>query len=205
MSEQLLAMLEHHGVLIVFATVLVGQLGVPIPAIMVLIGAGALAADGEFYAPGCFAAGLAACLIADSLWFVIGRHYGVRVLKTLYRVSLTSDVRASRIQRRFERWGAGSLVLAKFIPGLATIAPPLAGALRTSWPRFLLLSGIGSVLWVAAGLATGIAFTEQIPFVLMHLESIGTFAAVAMTALAGAYIVYRYWSRPQNDGAARDR
>ena len=78
-----------------------------------------------------------ACLLPDCAWFLVGQTYGIRVLKTLCRISLEPDSCVSQTQSRFERWGINSLVIAKFVPGLAIIAPPLAGAMRIGWPRFI--------------------------------------------------------------------
>jgi membrane protein DedA with SNARE-associated domain len=192
MHSELLEITGPYALLIVFAVVLIGQIGVPIPAIVVLIGAGALAADGALSAVGSFAIAMLACLIADGCLFIVGRHYGNRALKALHRLSLSSD---SHVGFPFERWGPRSLVIAKFVPGLTTLAPPLAGALGVSWLRFVLLSGAGSAIWVAAGLGAGIVFAEQIPYVLEHIERIGRLAAVAVISLAAVYLMYRCFTR----------
>ncbi len=181
-----------YALLIVFGVVLIGQIGVPIPAIVVLIGAGALAADDGMSAVGLFAIAMLACLIADGCLFIIGRHYGSRALKALYRLTLSSD---SYVGYRFERWGAGSLVIAKFVPGLSTLAPPLAGALGVSWLRFGLLSGIGSAIWVVAGLGAGIIFAEQMPYLFEHMRRVGQLAAVAVISLGAVYLMYRFFTR----------
>ena len=158
MHSPLLDITGPYGLLIVFGVVLVGQIGVPIPAIVVLVGAGTLAASAEMSVVGSFAIAMLACVIADGCLFMLGRHLGMRALKMLDPLSLSSDS-----SRHFERWRPRSLIIAKFVPGLSTIAPPLAGALDVSWLRFVLLSAIGSALWVAAGLGAGIIFAEQVP------------------------------------------
>jgi membrane protein DedA with SNARE-associated domain len=131
-------------------------------------------------------------LIADACLFIVGRHYGSRALQALYRLSLSSD---SHVGSQFERWGPRSLVIAKFVPGLSTLAPPLAGALGVSWLRFVLLSGAGSAIWVAAGLGAGIVFAEQSPYVLAHIKRIGQLAAVAVISLGAVYLMYRCFTR----------
>jgi membrane protein DedA with SNARE-associated domain len=192
MHAQLLEITGPYALLIVFAVVLIGQIGMPIPAIVVLVGAGALAAEGTISAVGSFAVAMLACLIADGCLFIVGRHYGNRALKALYRLSLPSD---SYLGYQFERWGPRSLVIAKFVPGLSTLAPPLAGALGVSWLRFALLSGAGSALWVSAGLGAGIIFAEQIPYLLEPIGRIGRLAAVAVISLGAGYLVYRSFTR----------
>jgi membrane protein DedA with SNARE-associated domain len=192
MHSQFIEMAGPYALLIVFAVVLIGQIGVPIPAIVVLIGAGALAADGSLSAVGSFAIAMLACVIADACLFIVGRHYGNRALQALYRLSLSSD---SHVGDQFEHWGPRSLVIAKFVPGLSTLAPPLAGALGVSWLRFVILSGAGSAIWVAAGLGAGIIFAEQIPYLLEHIERIGRLAAVAGISLGAGYLMYRHFTR----------
>jgi membrane protein DedA with SNARE-associated domain/rhodanese-related sulfurtransferase len=195
MPLQISSLLEHYGLLIVFLAVLVDQLGVPLPAIPILVAAGTLAAAGKASVPELFFASVLACLIADSIWFVIGQRYGMRVLKTLCRISLEPDSCVSQTQHRFERWGANSLLIAKFVPGLAVIAPPLAGALRVGWPRFLTLSALGGALWVGAGLGLGVAFKDQLEWLSGYVQR---FAGVAVTILAAvfvAYIAYKWRQR----------
>jgi rhodanese-related sulfurtransferase len=116
-------------------------------------------------------------------------------LKTLCKVSLEPDSCVSQTQTRFERWGINSLVIAKFIPGLAIIAPPMAGALRIGWPRFVLLSTASAVLWVGAGLLAGILFRSQIERLLEHLSEFGSAAGAVVMILLGAYITFKWWQR----------
>jgi membrane protein DedA with SNARE-associated domain/rhodanese-related sulfurtransferase len=142
-----------------------------------------------------YVAAVLACVVPDCVWFLVGRRYGMRVLKTLCRISLEPDSCVNQTQSRFERWGVNSLMIAKFIPGLAIIAPPLAGAMRIPWPRFLGLSAIGGAIWVGSGLAAGMLFKTQIQSVLVHLDRIGS---VTGTVVAGAllgYVFYKWWER----------
>ena len=120
---------------------------------------------------------------AAGTWSV--RSYGIRVLKTLCRISLEPDSCVSQTQTRFERWGINSLVIAKFVPGLAIIAPPMAGALRIGWLRFIVLSTCGAVLWVGGGLAAGMLFKSQIDRVAGAFGRIGSIAGAGRRGLAG--------------------
>ena len=195
MTQDLVSLLGQYGLAVVFISVLVEQLGLPVPAIPVLVVAGALAADGKLSAPGLFVAALAACLIADSTWYVAGRLFGNRVMKTLCRISLTPDLCVSQTQTRFERWGINALVIAKFVPGLAMIAPPLAGATRIGWPRFLLFNTLGAALWVAAGLGGGMLLKAQIEYLLAQLENAGTAAVIFVVTLLAGYVAFKWWER----------
>src|SRR3974377_1845464 len=114
------------GLSLVLLNVLPEQCGLPLPAAPTLVVAGALAANGQLPALGVCAVAVLACLIGDSAWYVAGRAYGVRVMKLLCRISLTPDTCVSQTQSSFERWGPRALIIAKFIPGLSIIPPPLA-------------------------------------------------------------------------------
>src|SRR5690242_5769113 len=166
------------GLSLIFLNVLLEQLGAPIPATPTLIIAGALAANGRLSALGVFTLAVAASLIGDSSWYLAGRAYGVRVMKLLCRISLTPDTCVSQTQASFERWGARALVLAKFIPGLSMIAPPLAGATRMSFVRFAVFSAAGAALWVGAALIAGLLLKSQIAQLLPRLAGIGSTVVV---------------------------
>lgn len=195
MNGQLLFSFSHYGLSLVVLNVLLNQLGLPVPVVPTLIVAGAVAANGQLSFGGLFFLSVLACLVADSLWYWVGQKYGIRVLKTLCRVSLEPDSCVSETQGRFERWGVNSLLIAKFVPGLATIAPPLAGAMRIGWARFVALSTVAAMLWVGAGLLGGMLFKAQIELLLIRLDDIGSMAFGVALVLFGAYVGYKWWER----------
>ncbi|MEA3106523.1 MAG: hypothetical protein QOI88_1128 [Gammaproteobacteria bacterium] len=195
MTQQLLSDVGQYGLIIVFINVLVDQIGLPVPAVPTLVVAGALAGDGLLPAGALFFWSVVACLMADCGWYYIGQTYGIRVLKLLCRISLEPDSCVSQTQTRFERWGINSLVVAKFIPGLAIIAPPLAGAMRIGWGRFIALSAASAVLWVGSAMGAGILFREQIAVMLRHLGEIGSVAVVLVGAALAAYVGFKWWER----------
>ena len=195
MTQHLFLIIAEYGLVIVFANVLVDQIGLPVPAVPTLVVAGAIAADGGLPLIPLFASAVLACCIADSLWYLIGQIYGIRVLKLLCRISLEPDSCVSQTQSRFESWGVNSLVIAKFIPGLAIIAPPLAGALRIGWPRFIVLTIASGVLWVGFALAAGMLFKSQIAAVLANLDAFGSTAALIIGAALALYVLYKWWER----------
>ncbi len=182
MTHQLIQNLGQYGLMIVVVNVLLDQIGLPVPAVPTLIVAGA-AADARMPLSALFAWSVIACLLADCGWYLVGEKYGIRVLKTLCKISLEPDSCVSQTQTRFERWGVNSLVIAKFVPGLAIIAPPLAGAMRIGWLRFIFLSTCAAVLWVGAGLSAGVLFKSQIARVLEHLSAIGSAAGAGAVVL----------------------
>ena len=188
-------LITQYGLALVFANVLLEQLGLPIPAIPTLVVAGALAAGGKFSAWAIFGVAFAACMIGDGLWYLAGRRYGRRVMTLLCRMSLSPDSCVRQTEVRFERWGALTLVLSKFIPGLSTITPPLAGAMRLGWPSFLLLNGLGVTIWAGAAIAAGMVFHAGINELLVDLEGLGTLAVEAIGALLAAYVALKWWER----------
>jgi membrane protein DedA with SNARE-associated domain/rhodanese-related sulfurtransferase len=194
-TQNLVWLITMYGLPIVAANVFVDQIGLPVPAMPTLILAGAIAATGAIGLTSLFAAAVLACIVPDTVWFLVGRRYGMRVLKTLCRISLEPDSCVNQTQSRFERWGINSLMIAKFVPGLAIIAPPLAGAMRIGWPRFLGLSAIGGALWVGSGLAAGVLFKTQIQSVLVYLDRIGSVTGSVVAAALIGYVFYKWWER----------
>src|SRR5580692_1053004 len=193
--QQVILSIGHYGLLIVTVNVLLDQLGLPVPAVPTLVVAGAIAAAGQISLSALFVCSVIACLAADCVWYVVGERYGIRVLKMLCKISLEPDSCVSQTQTRFERWGINSLVIAKFVPGLAIIAPPMAGALRIGWPRFGFLSACAAVLWVGCGLGAGVLFKSQIGQLLEHLSEFGSLTAAGILILLAAYIAYKWWER----------
>jgi membrane protein DedA with SNARE-associated domain/rhodanese-related sulfurtransferase len=183
------------GLGVIFINVLCDQLGIPLPAVPTLVVAGALAADGRLPAAAVFALGVCACLIGDGTWYVAGRLFGGRVMKLLCRISLTPDTCVNDTQSSFERWGAKVLIVAKFIPGLSLVAPPLAGATHMTAARFVLYSTLGAMLWVGAALLGGMLLKPQIDALLPHVAALGGASVAAILAVLALYIAYKWWQR----------
>ena len=195
MTHQLFLIVGEYGLVIVFLNVLADQIGIPVPAVPTLVVAGAIAANGQLPLGLLFLCALLACVIADCGWYLIGQIYGIRVLKLLCRISLEPDSCVGETQLRFERWGVNSLVFAKFVPGLAIIAPPLAGAMRIGWLRFVCLSTTGSVLWAGSALIAGMLFRTQIEAFLIRLGDFGSVAAAGLGAALLLYVGYKWLER----------
>jgi membrane protein DedA with SNARE-associated domain/rhodanese-related sulfurtransferase len=195
LTQQLLFDLAQYGLAIVALNVLLNQIGLPVPVIPTLVLAGALGANGQLPLAAIFLAAVLACLVADCGWYWVGQKYGIRVLKTLCRISLEPDSCVAETQSQFDRWGVNSLVIAKFVPGLATIAPPLAGAMRIGWLRFIGLSSLAAALWVGAALFAGMLFKTQIERLLIRVDQFGSMAFGVALVLLGAYVGYKWWER----------
>src|ERR1700757_1478303 len=142
--------IHEYGLIFVFGNVLVGQLGVPIPAIPVLLLAGAASARGEIPFIGAFMLAVIANLIADSLWYEIGRKKGGKFLSIACRIFSNPNSYVRQTESFLERWGFPSLLIAKFIPGFSMVAPPTVGSMKKSRYLFWLFDGIGAALWVGS-------------------------------------------------------
>lgn len=191
----LLDLVEQYGLLFVFFNVLIEQLGMPIPAYPTLVITGALLGRGHYTAVGLLITAVVAALIADLIWYWAGRKYGGRVLTKLCRISLSPDSCVRQTEATYRRWGAASLLVAKFIPGFASVASALAGAIGTRPAKFLLFDGLGAVLWVGSAIFLGSLFRTTVADLLDILASLGKWG-VALVALAFAvYLAKKWWQR----------
>jgi membrane protein DedA with SNARE-associated domain len=185
--EALRQLLAEHGLSLVFANVLLAQLGLPLPAMPMLIVAGALVAEGSVQVAPLALTVIVASLMGDVPWYVAGRRYGYRVLRTLCRVSIEPDSCVKQTENIFTRWGPVSLIFAKYVPGFSTVAPPLAGTMRLRVSQFVLYSAAAAALWALLPFLGGFFFHREVDRLLAALESMGTGAALV---LAGAVLAY---------------
>ena len=142
-----------------------------------------------------FAVAVVATLVADLLWFAGGRRFGAAMLRLICRVSLSPDSCVGTTRRIYMRWGAPSLIFAKYVPGLAAVATTLAGETRIPIGRFALYDGIGAALWAAGAVALGVIFHEAIDAVLEELAVLGNSALMLLAAAVLAFIVVKWWQR----------
>ena len=150
-----------YGYILLFGWVLVEQFGIPLPATPVLLAAGGLSAAHQISFGAAFLVGFLACMTADTSWFLIGRRYGHHVLRILCKLSMEPTICVRRTQDSFGRRRGVMLMFAKFVPGLATLAAPVAGENGMSLPRFLFFDGIGATLWLLALLTRRQAFWRR--------------------------------------------
>jgi membrane protein DedA with SNARE-associated domain/rhodanese-related sulfurtransferase len=154
------AILLTYGYFLIFAWVLVEQVGIPLPATPLLLAAGALSATEHMNFPFALVSGALACMIADTSWFFFGRRYGNSVLRLLCKFSLESTTCVRRTHDSFGRRGAYTLLFAKFVPGLSIVAPPVAGQSGMSLFRFIAFDAAGSFIWVGSLLLAGRLFGD---------------------------------------------
>jgi membrane protein DedA with SNARE-associated domain len=194
--EEMSSLLAQHGLALVFANVLLAQAGVPIPAVPILVVAGAFVSQGQIALAPLILISVIASLVGDTLWYAAGRRHGYRILRTLCRIAIEPDTCVKQTETIFERWGAPSLMLAKYVPGFSTVAPPLAGTMRLGLPAFLAYSAVAALLWAGVPIALGAVFHAEVERALEWLGSMGTGAVAVIAAIvllyAGVKAVQRF-------------
>jgi len=187
--------LERYSVVILPVLVVAEQVGVPLPAVPALLAVGALAAKGRVSVWLVIGAIAAVALPVDLVWHQLGRQRGARVLTGLCRLSLEPDVCVRRTQNIFERYGVRALLVAKFLPGLTTVMPPLAGIFGVPRLRFALYDLAGVVLWAGLWAGVGYVFSETIEEVARRVSALGRTAGFLVVAALVGYILLKYVRR----------
>ena len=190
-----LEFLLHHGYAVLLAWVFAEQIGLPVRSLPILLAAGALAGSGQFNFAGSIFLAVFACLVADSVWYGLGRVRGIKVLQILCKISLEPDSCVRRTEGLFAKQGARSLVFAKFVPGLGTVAPPLAGIFHMRPWRFLLFDTFGALLWSALYVGLGFIFSGEIERIAEHAFHLGGGLGVLVIGGLAAYIAYKFIAR----------
>jgi len=187
--------LLQHGYLLLFVFVLAEQSGLPIPSTPMLLAAGALAGLGRMNLAFAWSLAIIASLIGDTLWFVLGRLRGFSILNVFCRISLEPDTCAQKTQTTYGKHGVNWLLFAKFVPGLSTIAPPMAGMFKVTPWRFLGMDTGGALLWSGAYLMVGWIFRDQLELVADLLARLGSSLIVVLVGAIVLYIAFKYIQR----------
>ena len=185
----------HYAYLLIFLWVLVEQIGIPIPSIPVLLTAGTLSATHRVNLLYVTLAMLTACLISDSLWYHLGRRYGNSVLKLLCRLSFEASTCVSKTEGYFNRRGSVTLLFAKFVPGLSTVAAPIAGQTGMSYPRFLAWDLGGSLIWGETFILAGYFFGDLAKKSAPFFAWLGHFAIFIFAAMVLGFVAHRVWKQ----------
>jgi membrane protein DedA with SNARE-associated domain len=190
-----LQFLVKHGYVVLFAAVLAQQLGLPLPSTPFIVAAGALARSGQlsFFAVLFIACG--AAMVADFVWFEIGRRRGARVLQFFCRISLEPDYCVRRTENSFARHGAKTLVVGKLVPGVSVLATPMAGVYGLSRSRFLIFDGLGILLWIGTFELLGYLFSDQLEDVVAYASRFGGLLFVLLAGSLAAYVAWKYFQR----------
>jgi len=193
--DETLRFVEQHGGPVVFALVFAKQIGVPIPGVPMLLGLGALAGTGRIDPVSALLVATLGSLVADLVWFELGRRKGSKMLGLLCKLALEPDSCVSSTQGLFVRHGVKSLLFAKFVPGYDTVAPPLAGLLGVGAAQFALWSTGGALLWLGAYGGLGYAFSDRIADVAAAAEAAGDKVGIAAAALFVVYLTLKVVQR----------
>jgi membrane protein DedA with SNARE-associated domain len=184
-----------HGYALLFVWLLAEQGALPLPSVPLLLACGALARSGQLNPVLVVVSGMSACLIADNVWFQLGRRRGGKILKFLCRIALEPDSCVRRTESAFEKYGVRSLLVAKFVPGLNAVAAPMAGSSGTSLGRFLWFDTLGALIWLLSYCGVGYAFSDQIEDVGLYAMRMGSGLIVLLVALLAAWILRKFVQR----------
>ena len=192
---EMIQFIIRNGHAVLFAGVFAEQIGLPLPSTPLLLGAGALIAHGKLNM--VFSIGLAAVasLLADTLWYSLGRVKGISLLSFLCKISLARNSCARKAKDFQVRYGARSLLVAKFIPGVNTAAPPLAGIFSMNLLRFLLFDALGTFVWVGLFIGLGLLFSKQLDQVVSYIAVFSKNLTVIAIGSLAAYILWKYVRR----------
>jgi membrane protein DedA with SNARE-associated domain len=193
--RHIIQFLIQHGYLLLFFWLLGEQAALPLPSIPLLLACGALARDSKMSLHLVLLYGAAACLIADNIWFQLGKRRGARILRFICRISLEPDSCVRQTENAFLKYGMRSLLVAKFVPGLNTVAAPLAGRSGAALGRFLLFDGCGVLLWLIVYTGLGYAFSDQLEDVAAYAMRMGSGLVVLIVVLLVAWVTWKYVQR----------
>jgi membrane protein DedA with SNARE-associated domain/rhodanese-related sulfurtransferase len=188
-------LIEHYGLLLVFFNVLLEQLGAPLPAYPTLVITGALLNRGDYSAALLLSTAVCAALVSDFAWYLVGKRFGRKVLATLCRISLSPDSCVNQTESIYLRWGAPSLLFAKFIPGFASVASALAGTIGTRRLTFIFFDSIGAALWAGLAIFLGSLFSAAVDDLLIVLAELGKWGGLLIIAAFAAFIATKWWQR----------
>ena len=185
----------RHGYVVLLVWVFAEQIGLPVPSLPILLAAGALAGAGKMNYAAVLALSVAAAVTSDMIWYQIGRRRGIKVLQLLCRISLEPDSCVRNTENVFAKHGVRSLLVAKFIPGLNTAAPPLAGVVGMVFGRFLLFDSLGAMLWAGSISGVGFYFSDQLERVIAQAERLGIGFLVLIVGGFAGFIAWKYVKR----------
>jgi len=184
-----------HGYYFVFCYLFAVGLGLPIPADPVLLIAGAMVGDHHYNFFAAFFAALVPAILADYLWYEVGRYKGNSVLRLLCKLTIEPDTCVRTAESNFTSRGVSTLYFAKFVPGLSLISMPMAGVIGMSRRKFLIADSIGCLLWVSAYMMTGVLFHRYVESLIVQLGLFGKRAGIVVSTLLVLFVAYKYVQR----------
>jgi membrane protein DedA with SNARE-associated domain len=185
----------RHGYLLLFFWILAEQAALPIPSLPLLLVSGALARSGQLKLSSVIIYALTACLIADNVWFQLGRRYSSKAVQFICKMSLEPDSCVRRTENVFIKYGLRSLLLSKFIPGLNVVAAPLAGGSGANFARFLLFDSLGALIWIVSYVFAGYVFSSQLELAVGYAIRMGSGFVIIATCIFTAWIAWKLLQR----------
>ena len=189
------AFLAEHGASVLFWVIFVEQIGFPLPALPLLVAAGALVATGNMSLATALLVPIAASLPPDLAWYYLGRQKGGKVLGFLCRLSLEPDSCVRDTENVFHRNGPRALLLAKFVPGFSTVAPPLAGIVGMPATTFVLYDLGGTLIWAAVSAGVGALFSNQLEQLIGLFDQAGGMMLVILLLGLAGFVGYKFYHR----------
>jgi membrane protein DedA with SNARE-associated domain len=193
--DKVIPFLIQHGYTVLFIWVFAETMGLPIPCVPLLITIGALAGAGQMNLFLGIGIGVFAAFLGDIFWYIMGRRLGGKVLSQVCRISLEPDSCVRRTENIFVRFGPRALLVTKFFPGLSAVSTPLAGTIGMRVPRFLLLDGMGILLWIGTYVLLGYLFSKELDRVLDYALGMGRTLLLFVVGALSIYILQRYAMR----------
>src|SRR5580692_8283244 len=193
-----LLLIAHHGYLLLFLVVLAEANRLPVPAAIALVTAGAAAAAGKISLLKALIIALVAMLMGDTVLFILGHYMGWALLALLCRLSVNPEACVLRSAESFYKRGKTTLLIAKFIPGVNTMAPPLAGSMRMRPLQFLRFDAAGAFLYISAYGGMGFLFRDFVAKITHGFQAASRAFGEVFFLAAIAYIAYRMWLYHKN-------
>jgi membrane protein DedA with SNARE-associated domain len=190
-----LEFLLQHGYAVLFVSVLIEQLGLPLPSIPILLAVGALAGRGDLSFTAALLTAVVACMIADNVWYWMGVYRGASILNLLCKISLEPDSCVRNTENMFLKYGPRGLLFSKFVPGLSTAACPLAGMFRMEIWKFCIFDGLGSFIWAGSYAALGWVFRNQLEDLAEKMLGMGSWLLALVITAVASWILWKYLAR----------
>lgn len=191
----IISLVQQYGLVLVFLSAFIEQLGLPIPSYPVLVVAGALSHAGGDPLVLIVAIGVAGVMMGDLVIYAVGVRYGRRALSVVCKLSLARDNCVRRTEDRFAHYGAWALVFVKFIPGFALVLTLLCGVTRLAIPTFLILDGIGAAAYVTLPVVLGDIFHNAVGYILELVTRWGEYGVALVIGALALYVIYRLADR----------
>ena len=195
--RHVLGFVETHGSAVLFLWVFAEQSAIALPIAPLLLEAGALMHEGRLKIVPVLLSCVVAALAADTIWFELGRHRGIQILRLVCRLSFEPDSCMRRCENAFQKYKIASLLISKFIPGLNTIVAPLAGHSKSSYIHFAVYDTIGALIWSSFYVAIGYVFSGELKTVVGFASRVGANPLLLLLpiALCAVWIARRFLQR----------